>query len=227
MKHTAYIVNCIYFLLICCSCNYQQKKQEEQRILDSIALAEQRTIEIADSIKAAIQKEQSLIAWGDTKFGMTFQEVKNSKTFNGGSQSDSMLFVSRDSTFISSYNFSSIYAGFYHNALYKVNISSGWQTLDNFDDILKIVEILRKKIQSKYGEPNFIEKDKEYVSSHLLDRNSVTLFSWEILNKRIDISIQHESEEYFCVNCLIYNNVLMNQVIENRKKKKNVDNGGF
>lgn len=227
MKNTTNIINYICLLLICCNCHYQPKEQEEQNKLDSIALVEQRSIEIADSIKATIQKEQSLIAWGDTKFGMTFQEVKNSQTFNGGSQYDSTLFVSRDSTFISGYSFSSIYAGFYQNSLYKVNISSDWKTLDNFDDILKIVEILRKKIQSKYGEPNFIEKDKEYVSSQLLDRNSVTLFSWEILNKCIDINIQHESEEYFCVNCLIYNKILMSQVIECRNKKKKIDNGGF
>lgn len=228
MRNITYIFYCLCSIFICNSCNYQKKKLEEQKKLDSILIEEKHNTKIADSLKIVMLKELSSTAWGDTKFGMTFQEVKNSQTFKGSSQSDSILFVSRDSTYIGGYQFSNIYAGFYNNTLYKININSGMKTLDDFDKLLKIVEILRKKIQSKYGEPSFIEKDKEYVSSQLLDRNSVALFNWDIMEKRINISIQHEMDNYFSVNCLIYNSMLMNKKTESiTNNEKKTDSGGF
>ena len=228
MRNITYILYCLCSIFIYSSCNHQKKKLEEERTLDSIVIEEKHNREIEDSIKTVMLKDLSLIAWGDTKFGMTFQEVKNSRTFNNCSQSDSILFVSRDSTFIGGHQFSNIYADFYNNALYKININSGLKTLDEFDILLKIVEILRKKVQSKYGEPSFIEKDKEYVSSQLLDKNSVVLFNWDIMEKRINISIQHEMDNYFSINCLIYNNILMSERTESiTNNEKKTDAGGF
>lgn len=72
------------FLIFCTfSCNNQVKKQIEQNRLDSIAWVEKRSIEIADSIKKVMQKEQSLVAWGDAKFGMSQNETLKTRAFEG------------------------------------------------------------------------------------------------------------------------------------------------
>lgn len=221
MKKISLIFCSLLLILLFSSCgNKQIPNNSAKRYVDSINAAK-------DSIKAVKFKENSFIAWGDTKFGMSRQEVKSSITFRGGDFKEKLFFVSQDSTTIGGIKFSTIYADFYKNALYKIVIQSNSKSTNDFDDLLRIVETLRSKIQYKYGQPSFTEKDTEYVGSRLMDKKSVTLFKWEIDKKHINISFMHDFDNYFYVEGLIYDSELANKELNQNKPHKQIDAGGF
>lgn len=209
------------FILLFSNCrnNPTSNDNSAKKYVDSVNLDREK-------FEKKIKDSLSQVAWGDTKFGMSLAETKASNTFRKGKVEGDIIFVSSDSTIIGGHKFSSIYADFYKDKLYIIRIHSEMKTLDAFDDLIKEVEVLRSKINLKYGKPTFTEKDTEYISKQLMDENNVTLFKWEIDTKRIDIRIEHEFDNYFSVNCIIYDNILMKQKI-NKNSPKEIDSGGF
>lgn len=227
MKHTAYIVNCIYFLLICCSCNYQQKKQEEQKKLDSIALVEQRSIEIADSIKAAIQKEQSLIAWGDAKFGMTTKDLKNTKTFKGGYFCEYFVSPSLENEKIDGYLFSNIKALLHNDTLYRVEIMTFSQNAKYIDnELTRAANILKKGFTTKYGAPEIHNPTPTILD--IKPDNPTLMYSWNIGPKSINIYMEESDIDYeYRATCVIYNSKFTESIRRENQKIKEEQEKSF
>lgn len=222
--NTLYIVLPMLFLISACSSN------QKNSYSDDLEKRRQDSILIADSIKADEIRIKSLehIAWGDTKFGMTVDDVKKSNAFSKGQLWKGVFSVSNDSTQIGGREFRSIYAKFYNDKLYRIEIYSKPRELEPFEDFLKDIEALRGTICVKYGKPKFVENNTNYISSQLMEKQNAELFRWEIGRKNIAIYIIHEFNEYYSVWCLINDSDLtFEKIKEDKLKEKECNVQGF
>lgn len=200
----------ITFLAFCLfGCNNQEKKRIEQNRIDSIALAEKRSIEIADSIKAAMLQEQSLVAWGDAKFGMSQKEVLKTKAFEGSSAYDnwiSLPYKNYRRIGGTEIGFSNFHASFKINELYRIDFRTPDKTANYIDDLQGDAQKISYQFEKKYGDPEY-SLNKEISIFDFNNGKEFDYKSWKIGDKYIYIifgEVDSGSEYYYRV--VIFNN---------------------
>lgn len=187
MKKVISIVCCWFLILLFSSCgNKQTPNNSARRYVDSMNLVRERAIEIEDSIKAVKLKENSLIAWGDAKFGMSQKEVLNTKAFEGSYvYTDKLTLpypkdqIAGIKTMISSFD-----ALFKMDELYAVEFTTSNQTANYIDDLQTDANKIAYKFEEKYGKP---------------------IYS---MNKNIDIFDFNEDDEFLFKKWIIGNKTI-------------------
>ena len=89
------------FCVTITSCKFVEEKRAReqyvrdsiQHVQDSIRLAQERAIFVADSLERVRLDSLALIAWGDAKFGMSQKEVLATRTFKGSRLSDDRIYL--------------------------------------------------------------------------------------------------------------------------------------
>ena len=149
----------------------------------------------------------SLIAWGDTKFGMTKQDVKASEAFKLEKQEKS---AGLDMDYGDYYttgpkkgyllsklynlNFSpEIKAHFKENELYLVTIETSYRNADKIEDLANDCGVFAKEFSKKFGEPDYLK-----TSASILDFNNhqLNIASFNIGAKRIWIGLIENDSQY-------------------------------
>ena len=183
----------ISIVLVFCSCNGKQVDKEQKARQDSILKAQQDSIQKArrDRIQKeiAMQDSLALIAWGDTRFGMTKQEVMASKAFRGGDKEkvnttewdsyampfDKRLEFERQNGLR---ELSKIVANFRENELYEVRLESLCESAVHLNDLTHDCYTLIEKFTKRYGAPNSLKK--EVTISDLEDEREINLSDFSI-----------------------------------------------
>lgn len=83
-------------------------------------------------------------------------------------------------------------AMFFHDSLYCV--SYGKST----NDIESEMNSVKKIVESKYGAPSVV------VSDYEISESPVTVFSWSILNKKIDLSVSSSDDKAAFFSVMLY-----------------------
>lgn len=201
-----------FFLLSVYSCGSNNKKPS----ID----VDQELLELAKKKENALNEDKneklkalggvdslSLIAWGDTKFGMTKQEVKNSEAFKLEKQEKS---AGLDMDYGDYYttgpkkgfllselynlNFSpEIKAHFKENELYLVTIETLYRNADKIEDLLNDCGIFAKEFMKKYGEPDYLQ-----TKASILDfsNHQLKIASFCIGAKEIWVGLIEKDSEY-------------------------------
>lgn len=144
-------------IILSCSNNKANDTTRDKAIADSIN---------QDSINRseAIEDSLSLIAWGDTRFGMTKQEVMKSKAFSGDKESVSETgYDSYSMPFEKLFEFErqnglkqlcSIEAQFSENELHRIEIKSYTKDAAYLDDMINDCNVFISQFSQKYGAPS-------------------------------------------------------------------------
>lgn len=192
MRYILLIITTVFLLFS--SCVKRNKK---------INQAEQEIINRQDSIDKIRNDSLAQNAWGEAKFGMSIEDVKNTVTFSEAKilkyneKSDPF---SRLLTIIyksSNEGILSINASFFNNRLYRVDIESQYKTANYFDTQIQETALrLRRLVVEKYGEPS-----RDYGFPNLIKMNpdkEIMAYAWEIGYKTIYIGVdeKYSSSEY-------------------------------
>lgn len=194
------VLLCLVVVLASCggATNNAAKDAEHKAYLDSIR---------RDSISKmqAIEDSLALIAWGDTRFGMSKQEVMESKAF-GGSQKESVSESGWDSFRMNSekrFEFERqnglrelmyITAHFEENELFKVSLESLERNASYLDDMIHDCNVLIDRLAKRYGEPY---KRMEDVSIIDLNENpTLNVASFSIGRKSIYVTLLRKEHTY-------------------------------
>lgn len=193
-KLTAVLTLLFVFLF---SCNYQspQEKAERERfIADSLSLEKIRT----DSL--------SLIAFGDLKFGMTWEEVKNSRIGLEGKLTGEHYFNPFYIVQVPVNGDEFQFEGYLANdSLYRIQLKTFPSPAGNLNGLLKEkTERLSEAFTEKYGKPVY-ERPFPRITD-LRPDGFTTVARWKIGEKTIDISISAYRHEYI-IYCIIENNI--------------------
>lgn len=183
-------------MLSICSCNGGKEKAKERARLDSL---EQDSIRKAQAITDSL----SLIAWGDTKFGMTKQEVMASKSFSGypstvkeTGEDDYLMDLKKSSQLIILYHLykdPSIYAHFRENELYQVTIESAHLYASEIEELANDCMTFTNEFSKRYGEPEYL---RPTVSISDFKNHELKIASFKIGNKSIWIGLEEMDSEY-------------------------------
>lgn len=211
MKYLFYSITCIILLSVY-SCGSNNKKASIDADKDLAELAERRENALNENKIEKLNAvggvdSLSLIAWGDTKFGMTKQEVKASEAFKLEKQEQSAGLdldygdyyttgPKKGSLLRSLYNLNfspDIKAHFKEDELYLVTIESSNRNADKIEDLANDCGIFAKEFMKKYGEPDYLRR-----SASILDFNNhqLNIASFSIGTKEIWIGLIEEDSEY-------------------------------
>ena len=195
------------FVLLICSCGGSKKKDievdEELR-----QLAERKEKAYAEEKEGKLKAlggvdSLALIAWGDTRFGMTKQEVMASKAFKGEKEKVS---ETGDDNYSMDYNKTieleklyglnkkpNIAAYFKENELYLITIESWKYSANYIEDLANDCGIFAKEFMKKYGEPDYLRTTASILdfSNHQLN---IAIFN--IGEKKIWIGLMEDDSEY-------------------------------
>lgn len=199
MKQTTFIFVAI---LLITSCNQKQKVQISTNDSDSIIAVEKRNQEIQDSLNQAKIDSLSLIAWGDTKFGMTKKEVLATEAFKEGYKGTYSNTISMDvdikskikKTFELNLFINYFTAFFQEDELTQIQIESYKLTADEIKNLIADCEIFKKNFTAKYGNPSY-----ECRRVDIRDFESGKVFTYaryRIGNKSITIKLGETSSRY-------------------------------
>lgn len=199
MKQTTFIFVAI---LLITSCNQKQKVQISTNDSDSIIAVEKRNQEIQDSLNQAKIDSLSLIAWGDTKFGMTKKEVLATEAFKNGYKATYSNTISMDMDITSKIKkifklnlfINDFTAFFQEDELTKIQIESYELTADEIKNLIADCDIFKKNFTAKYGNPSY-----ECRRVDIRDFESGKVFTYaryRIGNKSITIKLGETSSRY-------------------------------
>ena len=201
MKKIFFIFCSLLLILLFNSCgNKQAPNNSAKKYVDSMNAVKERSIEIEDSIKEVKLKENSLIAWGDAKFGMTQKEVMATNAFKGSdvySNSIAMKYENRQiaNTQIGFYSFD---AYFKMGELYSIEIKTYPKTASYIDDLEKDAIKISDKFKDKYGEPTF-SMNKNIDIFDFNEGDEFLYKKWTIGSKTIHIQFgeEYSGGEYY------------------------------
>ena len=207
MKYLLYSIICLIFLSII-SCGSKKKDVSMEADAELMELAKSKEEKMNEDLQALGGVDSlSLIAWGDTKFGMTKQEVKASEAFKLEKQEKS---AGLDMDYGDYYttgpkkgyllsklynlNFSpEIKAHFKENELYLVTIETSYRNADKIEDLANDCGIFAKEFSKKYGEADYLK-----TNASILDFNNhqLNIASFNIGAKRIWIGLIENDSQY-------------------------------
>lgn len=191
----------LLFILLFSNCrNKQTSYDSAKKYVDSMNVVRERSIEIEDSIKAIKSKENSLIAWGDAKFGMSQKEVLNTKAFEGSKvygNTISMKYENRQITNVKT-SIESFEAEFKMGELYCIEIQSYPQTANYIDDLEKDIMEISSKFEERYGKPTY-SMNKNIDIFDFNEGDEFLYKKWIIGSKTIYLQFGevHSGSEYY------------------------------
>lgn len=187
----------IIIFMASCSGNSKKEVSNKEKVdslrRDSIAKAKA----ITDSLE--------LIAWGDTKFGMTKQEVMESKAFGGGQKENvnekgwDSYSMNQEKRFIFEQQnglreLMYITAHFEENELFKVTLKSLERDASHLDDITHDCYTIIEQFAKRYKNPM---KLKEGVSILDLNENPKLMIAQFVIGKKgIMVNLYRNEHEY-------------------------------
>ena len=207
MKHLFYSILCFALLSVysCGSNNKQSGIEVDQELAE---LAEKKENALNEQKNEALKAlggvdSLSLIAWGDTKFGMTKQEVMASTAFKGEKDKvvekgdDSYLMDFKKSNDLRrllnlEYN-PQIWAHFKDNELYLVTIETFGKNASKIEDLANDCGIFAKEFMKKYGEPDYLRKNASILD---FSNHQLNIASFSIGAKEIWIGLLEDDSEY-------------------------------
>lgn len=196
MKQLLYIS--IAFLLCSCNGNKTATNEAQKEQQDSIRDDEVRkAYAVTDSL--------ALIAWGDTRFGMTKQEVMASKAFsgNGNEKVNEAGWDSYKMGYEKTFEFERqngmrepmyIKANFKENELYEVTLESLEQDASHLNDLIHDCYTLIGKFTERYNKPLSIKEEVTILD--LNDNPYITVAQFVIGDKGIMVNLQRNDSEY-------------------------------
>ena len=205
MKYLFYSILC-FTLVSISSCESKKSKLsvEAEEELDQLMEKKEKAY---NEDKTKKFDSLSLIAWGDTKFGMTKQEVKASEAFKLEKQEKSagldmdygdyyITGPKKGSLLGSLYNLNyspEIKAYFKEDELYLVTIETLYRNADKIEDLANDCGIFTKEFMKKYGEPDFLQ-----TKASILDFNNhqLKISSFSIGTKEIWVGLIEKDSEY-------------------------------
>ena len=204
-----YIFNySLFFLLIIYSCGSNNKQPNIEDDPDLLELTKSPKERKNEELKALGGVDSlSLIAWGDTKFGMTRQEVKASEAFKLEKQEKAAgLDLDYEDYYATGpkkgyllkslfhLNFTpEIKAHFKENELYLVTIETLGRNADKIEDLANDCGIFAKEFMKKYGEPDYLK-----TTASILDfsNHQLNIASFSIGAKEIWIGLKENDSQY-------------------------------
>lgn len=149
----------IYLLLVVVlsSCDNKRKLEREKFVADSL-----RTEFVKDSIATAIKNDSLvLIAWGDTKFGMSKKECLKTYSFSEAYKYESSLGMSYDKRYDfkkafnieTSIDIDALFRGEGYDELTFIEIRSLNVYANDFDELVKDCARFSIQFEKNYGEP--------------------------------------------------------------------------
>lgn len=168
--------------------------------------------EKADSLRRdSISKEEALedslemVAWGDTRFGMTKQEVMESKAFGGGqketvSKTDQDSYqMHRDKLFMFEEQnglrkLGKITAHFRENELYLVVLQSFEEDAFSLDDMIHDCYAIIEQFTKRYRKPYALKENVSILD--LIERPRLSIAKFVIGEKAIIVNILRKDHEY-------------------------------
>jgi hypothetical protein len=232
-KYSLLILSCLILML--CSCGVKNDKnkltsQQEMNIRkDSL-----NQLKI-DSIQKMKIDSLAQYAWGDSKFGMSTTNAKNTSTFKKGtlysykSDPSSSIRLNYTATDLTGIDF--IEASFFNDRLFRVDLETSYKSANFYDTEIKATTLkLKNLVEEKYGKP---ERDNGFPD--FLDMKpdrSITAYSWVIGDKHIYIAVDEKpgGSEYR-TTCVIISDkesepvAIYNEKIRNDQKVK--EKNGF
>ena len=188
MKYLFYSILCFALLLIY-SCGSNNKKPSIEADQELMELAKSKEEKKSDKFKALGGVDSlSLIAWGDTKFGMTKQEVKASKAFEeaiDAGYDDLLMHPQKSNDLRKLFHLSQmphIYAYFKENELHLIVLESIELDATHIEDYANDCGIFAKEFMNKYGEPDYLKTTASILdfSNHQLKIASFSIGTKEI-----------------------------------------------
>ena len=211
MKYLFYSFLCFALLSIysCGSNNKQPSIDIDQELAE---LAEKKENALNENKNEELKAlggvdSLSIIAWGDTKFGMTKQEVKVSEAFKLEKQEKSAGLdmdygdyyttgPKKGSLLRSLYNLNfspEIKAHFKEDELYLVTIETLYRNADKIEDLANDCGIFAKEFMKKYGEPDYLRKNASILD---FSNHQLNIASFSIGAKEIWIGLLEDDSEY-------------------------------
>ena len=201
------------FVLLICSCSGSKKK-------DMSIEADEELLKLAERKENAYAEEKeeklkalggvdslALIAWGDTRFGMSKKDVVNSEAFklekeekNAKLDMDFGDYYTtgpkkgfRLSQLYGLYGFPEIKAHFKKDELYLITIETSERNADKIEDLANDCGIFVKEFIKKYGEPDYLR-----TSVSILDFNNhqLNIATFNIGEKKIWIGLLEDDSKY-------------------------------
>jgi hypothetical protein len=206
-------LTCVIILCALSSCSkVHERKERELFVQDSIRTAQLMEKMLADSLENARIDSLSLIAWGQTKFGMSLEEAlntetcKKSKTIIRTSYGNYKLYgpgyieIDQDDrhAFMEMYGFdaglSEIELRFSEDELSRVILTSYNTGISSVrtDDLIYDIELLTRLFTNKYGEPTTCFGK---LSSYNFENEYQMYARWNIKDKVIYIWF-YEDDSY-------------------------------
>ncbi len=201
------------FVLLICSCGGSKKKDMSIEADEELRqLAERRENAYAEEKEEKLKAlggvdSLALIAWGDTRFGMTKKEVINSEAFKrekeeveakldmdyGDYYTTGPKKGSRLSKLYGLYTFPEIKAHFKEDELYLITIETYGRNADKIEDLANDCGIFAKEFMKKYGEPDFLR-----TSVSILDfsNHQLNIATFNIGAKKIWIGLLEDDSKY-------------------------------
>ncbi len=192
MKYSVIII-IILMLFLANSC--ESKENRQHRLLSEIASSDS-IINSKSEIDSKIDS-LSLIAWGDSKFGMTMREAITTKAFSKGQKYDNYISLGYSSSHISGTKFG-IYtfdAWFEMDELYYINIISCEKTANYLDQMKDDLSVIVRGFSEKYGEPIYIKRDFNIFTFKTDDE--FIYAKWDVGSKKIKIQLGESRSEYY------------------------------
>jgi len=201
MKHLLFALATIIIFYSCNNGNNKIRLKSDKEAQKIKAMEQSRI----DSLERVRVDSLALIAWGDAKFGMSFNEARKTETFKkafvSGNKNDSnrelCLFGSIDGIF-------EIKANFYEDSLVSINMASYTYDANYYDtDIKETVLRLEKQIEYKYGEPTYNYGFPSFFE--MKPDKGIRAYGWRIGCKIIYIDVKEvDSGSQYKIECGIF-----------------------
>lgn len=198
-----------FLLSSCGSGNNADVSSRQRELVDSLRKDSIMKAHVADSIKNVRKDSLAMIAWGDTRFGMSKQEVMKSKAFSGGRKErvNSTGYDSYSMNYETRYEFSkqnglkelnSIVAEFSENELYKIQMKSFERAADRLDYMIEDCNKLIRQFALRYGSP-WKKKDDVSILSFEDSRDEKILIAHIVVSGHVyskSIAVELYAKDY-------------------------------
>jgi hypothetical protein len=215
-----------FWLVVSCSSSHNKQDQQPlKQKQDSLSVIKQKRINDSIAIVEKHNKEKrielSKIAYGDVRFGMSFNQVLNTKVFRGGKVGNDTRYLDcRNDEFrklgSKMWDISGI---FYNDSIYLVTIESPVSVESNKinPELFDQVNILKDVIDKDFGQPD--EKYGNPRISEFEPGGIIWMYRWNIEDKTIKLGMaESDTLSKFKTTCYISHEPTAKIIINNRKE---------
>lgn len=204
MKHLLFGLAAIITFYSCNNGNNRSRIQNDTEAQKIKAIEQSRI----DSLELVRVDSLASIAWGDTNFGMSFNEARKTETFKkafvSGNKADSYRKLCLFGDEFNIYGMSSTEANFFEDSLVSIKMESNEKNANYYDtDIKETVLRLKKQIEYKYGKPT--ENYGFPAFFEMKPDKGIRAYGWSIGCKYIYIDVKEVySGSQYKIECAIF-----------------------